>query len=230
LPVAVHNQVYTEEERTQLVGILESALPREECESELIPARRVVKELEGAARDVIQEFGSLRDGRLNERVATIRKLEELSKAANLIRERLREAPVRRAVAEYGPPLPDDADRLVVRLISAADFYVNSRRNTPRGIKSEGKAHSRHLASALLDTFLVFASIAFRDATGRGPRPNKTPNGGPSGPYAKFVLLSVVPLAREFECYRPGLLDMTWPGLAQRLVKSVKVREIALLRR
>jgi len=222
--------LYAEDERSQLVDILSrSAVPSDGRQFELKPAARVVHELEGAARDVIEEFRRFRDGGLNEQLAIIGKLQALNTALNQIRKLLLEEPVRLVLAEYGNRLPDDADRLLMRLISATDFYFKRKRDTPRGIKSEGKAYSRHLASALLDRFLLFASIAFHDGTGRSPRPNKAPDGGPSGPYANFVLLSVAPLGREFEGYRRGLLGMTWRSLAQRLLKSAKVREIALLK-
>jgi hypothetical protein len=114
------------------------------------------------------------------------------------------------------------------LLEACDFYAARRSQTPGRIKSESKSYSNLLASKLLDRFLLHASISWHDATGRGPKPNKRPDRTPSGPYARFVSLSVAPLIREFDDFRPGLIDFSWSGLCQRLVKSIKVREIKLL--
>ena len=84
---------YTEQERAELVRLLRRAAPSPKAETtrsldgtsdELRRSKRAVYELDRAARDCIEEFRELRGGVLNERLATISKLESLQKAARLI--------------------------------------------------------------------------------------------------------------------------------------------------
>ena len=225
---------YTEQERTELVRLLRRAAPSPKAKAtpsldgmsdELRRSTRAVYELERAARDCIDEFGELRGGVLDERLETVRKVESLQRDVRSISEKMQEPTVRQALAEYGGSFPDKADRMLELLIEACVFYVVRNSRSPGGIKAEGKAHSKELASKILNEFLVHASVSWRDATGKKPKPNKSPDGTPSGPYGRFVLLSVAPLEREFGSFRPGLVDFSWSGLCQRLLKTIKIREI-----
>src|SRR5829696_2157239 len=141
---------YTEQERAELVRLLRRATPSTKTKTtpsldgmsdEHWRSKRAVYELERAARDCIDEFRELRGGVLNERLATISKLEKLQSAARLISVGLQEQTVHQALAEYGSSFPDNVDQILKQLQEACELYAMRNSQTPGGIKSEGKSHS-----------------------------------------------------------------------------------------
>jgi hypothetical protein len=130
--------------------------------------------------------------------------------------------VQRALVEEGCRRLDQIERVLksLSLLSGHSATRNERR--PGDIRREGK---RQLQDTILNGFIVIASIAWHHATGDHPKPNKNAEGGPGGPYAKFIMTAIAPLLREFNA---GFIDASWSAMRDRLRKTIRIRGIALL--
>lgn len=214
--------------------------------------QRLLFELDREAGRITSEWRELRDGRFDRQVAILKKLDTFDRVVGeletfvkarrshrIVRRRWQDRVLRLCIRikteadfedvfdEYGPTLRPRAIRVIEDLRRASEFYRRRHAEPPGGIKSEGK-NSANLARALLQDFLIAATLIRYQATGKAPSPSKSPQGEPVGDYSRFMDAAVQPIIDELNRDRSGRITDKWRTYYDALYRRLRVQTIELL--
>jgi hypothetical protein len=155
----------------------------------------------------LAEFTEFRGGKLDQIIKLRDKLPGLvSRLERLVSE------LRPALENYGPSLHEDAQKLLSRVRSAAQFYERCHEKTLGGIASEGEHDSHNLASACLNQFLVVVCVTWFRGTYK-----RVAAGSWKGPFGRFAEAAVAPFASAINTNAGRfLISPDWPNLAERI--------------